>query len=581
MIYNDQKPYIFISYAHRDSHTVLGIINDLIAAGYNVWWDEGIDPGTEWDENIALHVKGCGYFVAFMSKNYIASKNCKDELNYSRDLDKDQLLVYLEDVELPDGMAMRMNRIQSIFWGKYPDRKDAFEKLCSAKGIEITKLSNEAPAGWKPAVVPAAPVQTGASGGKNKLPFIIGIAAAVLVVIVAAVAVLSGVNKGADQRYEARSSADEDDEEEESSGKKSRDEDKEEASEEKDDVVTEDQEAVDDVDKDAGDNAPAEVTGEGKGGDIRNYISMGFLQEEDALKLSCFGTGITRGEITSISFLSSLPEREDKGLDISADADGSVLAWFDEVSGGGYELTIAADGKIRLPEDCSFLFMGYGNARSIDFNDAVDAGKVKSVRHMFSYDKSLRSFDVSAFADAELTNMAAWFFHTEALTRIDGLDKLDTSKVTSFNTTFYYCTNLKEIDVSGFDTSSAEDMLAMFMYCSVVEKLDVSGFDTSNVTGFTQMFAGCNELKSLDVSGFDTSKGERFKWMFAGAWSLDEVDLSGWSFANVAGDEAVECLFEKMKSGVKIRIKEEDLAILKSYESAFKDAPEDIEFITE
>ena len=94
-ICDENKPYIFISYSHRDSDKVVEIMNRLRAEGFNVWYDGGIDPGTEWDENIAKHVQECGYFIAFVSNGYIGSKNCKDELNYSRDLDKEQLLQVL------------------------------------------------------------------------------------------------------------------------------------------------------------------------------------------------------------------------------------------------------------------------------------------------------------------------------------------------------------------------------------------------------------------------------------------------------------------------------------------------------
>lgn len=151
MLYcNEKKPYVFVSYSHKDMEQVTGIINRMVQNGYNVWFDEGIDPGTEWDETIAQHINGCSYFIAFISKNYIDSKNCKDELNYSRDLDKPQFLAYLEDVDLPSGMAMRMNRLQSVFLHKYDDEEEAQQKIFSAAGLEITKISDSAPKGWKP-----------------------------------------------------------------------------------------------------------------------------------------------------------------------------------------------------------------------------------------------------------------------------------------------------------------------------------------------------------------------------------------------------------------------------------------------
>ena len=139
---NENMPYIFISYSHLDSDLVLPIVNRLSAEGYNLWYDIGIEAGSEWDENIARHIGKCNYFIALVSENYISSKNCKDELNYSRDLDKEQFLIYLEDVELPAGMAMRMNRIQAIYWNKYePDNVEAaYQKIFTAVGIERTRV---------------------------------------------------------------------------------------------------------------------------------------------------------------------------------------------------------------------------------------------------------------------------------------------------------------------------------------------------------------------------------------------------------------------------------------------------------
>lgn len=203
---DETKPYIFISYSHKDSAKVVDIINRLRGAGYNVWYDEGIDPGTEWDENIARHVQECSYFIAFVSNGYIGSKNCKDELNYSRDLDKDQLLVYLEDVELPGGMAMRMNRIQAIWWNKYDSSniESAYEKLFSASGIEKTKISDGA--NVEPIEIPnvkvsdntsanVSDIKTVKTGGiipglDNKVLF--GIVGALVVVIIIAIAALGG-----------------------------------------------------------------------------------------------------------------------------------------------------------------------------------------------------------------------------------------------------------------------------------------------------------------------------------------------------------------------------------------------------
>ncbi len=137
--YNESSPFIFISYSHRNSEKVLKIVERLQEDGYRVWYDEGIDPGTEWDEFIAEKIENSSFFIAFMSQEYLDSKNCKDELNYARDLDKDRLLVYLSDVKLAGGMAMRLNRLQAIHEYAYSSFDSFIEKLESTPALEAFK----------------------------------------------------------------------------------------------------------------------------------------------------------------------------------------------------------------------------------------------------------------------------------------------------------------------------------------------------------------------------------------------------------------------------------------------------------
>lgn len=137
--YNGKDPYIFISYSHRDTEKVNKIVGEMQELGFRCWFDEGIDPGTEWDENIAYHMKECSYVIAFISSAYLASENCKDELNYARDLNKPRLLVYIENVTLPEGMAMRLNRLQAIHWYTYSDTDMAMQKIVNSYQIDVCR----------------------------------------------------------------------------------------------------------------------------------------------------------------------------------------------------------------------------------------------------------------------------------------------------------------------------------------------------------------------------------------------------------------------------------------------------------
>ena len=137
--YRGKDNFIFFSYSHLDTQEALEIVRNIQERGFNVWFDEGIDPGSEWDENIARHIAACAYFIGYITSNYIDSQNCRDELNFARDLDKDRLLIYGEDVELPMGMRMRMNRLQALYKSRYPNQDDFFEKVVNAHGIETCK----------------------------------------------------------------------------------------------------------------------------------------------------------------------------------------------------------------------------------------------------------------------------------------------------------------------------------------------------------------------------------------------------------------------------------------------------------
>ncbi len=78
--YEGKEPFLFVSYAHKDSDLVLPVIRALHEKKYRVWYDEGIAPGSEWPENIALHLRDATAILAFVSENYLSSPNCKNEV---------------------------------------------------------------------------------------------------------------------------------------------------------------------------------------------------------------------------------------------------------------------------------------------------------------------------------------------------------------------------------------------------------------------------------------------------------------------------------------------------------------------
>lgn len=132
--YEGNEKFVFISYSHKDKKEVFPVIERLASEGYRVWFDEGIEPGTEWPESIAEHLSACELFICFMSRNYLGSLNCKRELNFAINKKKHFITVYTEKADLSPGIEMQISVTQSVY--KYNIPEDIFyEKLLSSDYI--------------------------------------------------------------------------------------------------------------------------------------------------------------------------------------------------------------------------------------------------------------------------------------------------------------------------------------------------------------------------------------------------------------------------------------------------------------
>ena len=123
------KPYVFISYAHKDSNAVLPAIGQLRDQGVSLWYDNGIEAGSEWPEFVAEKVLNCDKFILFISKAYLDSQNCKRELNFAISRKKEILSVFLEEVELSPGMEMQLGTYQAIFRKRFANDGSFYRSL--------------------------------------------------------------------------------------------------------------------------------------------------------------------------------------------------------------------------------------------------------------------------------------------------------------------------------------------------------------------------------------------------------------------------------------------------------------------
>ena len=129
--YEGAEDYIFISYSHRDMQAVLPILYRLRDAGFRFWYDEGIDPGTEWPESIASHLLGCRVFIAFVSGALSRGK--------------DFLTVTLEPTSMTPGMEMQLAPYQSLNKFKYDDEEMFFQRLLSLEPLASCRQPEPGP----------------------------------------------------------------------------------------------------------------------------------------------------------------------------------------------------------------------------------------------------------------------------------------------------------------------------------------------------------------------------------------------------------------------------------------------------
>lgn len=113
----------------------------LQQSGFRVWYDEGIDPGSEWPSTIAKYLERSSYLIGFISANSLASQNCTCELYTAYNEHKRILVVYLEDVQLEGGLKMQLSLRQSIHWYKYESENAFFKKLLTASGLNDCRES--------------------------------------------------------------------------------------------------------------------------------------------------------------------------------------------------------------------------------------------------------------------------------------------------------------------------------------------------------------------------------------------------------------------------------------------------------
>ncbi|MBR1757691.1 MAG: TIR domain-containing protein [Lachnospiraceae bacterium] len=148
--YEGSEDYIFISYAHKNAEEVGRLLDRMHDAGYRIWYDDGIAPGSEWPEYIAHHLNKAAVCLALVSPASIESANCRREITYALSKQKPFLGVFLERTELSPGMELQLSAQQCILRYNYRTEDEFYQKLIDSEILSSCRTILVAPAAPEP-----------------------------------------------------------------------------------------------------------------------------------------------------------------------------------------------------------------------------------------------------------------------------------------------------------------------------------------------------------------------------------------------------------------------------------------------
>ena len=203
-----------------------------------------------------------------------------------------------------------------------------------------------------------------------------------------------------------------------------------------------------------------------------------------------------------------------------------------DVSYSNHVITVPS-GSVGQPDSLAHI----NGINSDDIQEVKFTGQLKigSASEMFkdltnlTKITGLENLDTSATSD-----MRYMFANCPNLTSIAGIANLQTPKVTNMSFMFAGCSKLASLDLSNFNTANTIHAESMFQDCENLQSIKFSpNFTIAKVNNINRMFCGCSSLTTLDLSKFNT---RQVKWMigtFMDCSSLTKLDLSSFDTANV------------------------------------------------
>lgn len=129
--YTGSEDYAAVCYAEADAQAIEPILRGMQDRGFRIW--HGTDQPLE---TVAEHLTQCRCIIIFISAAGVQEQSMRRQINFSIELNKNLLIVYLEDVNLSAGMRLQLGTIQAMFRQRHATVDAFLDELLKARILE-------------------------------------------------------------------------------------------------------------------------------------------------------------------------------------------------------------------------------------------------------------------------------------------------------------------------------------------------------------------------------------------------------------------------------------------------------------
>lgn len=130
-VYDGEEPYCFISYSHRNTDQVYGVLNELAARDFRLWYDDSMEIGDDFRKELHDRIARCEAFVLFISEESMSSKYCGMEIITAHQLGKRIYPVQLDQAaQVPAPLKLILDNLQHV--KAYTNERRYVDKLIAS-----------------------------------------------------------------------------------------------------------------------------------------------------------------------------------------------------------------------------------------------------------------------------------------------------------------------------------------------------------------------------------------------------------------------------------------------------------------